>query len=491
MTIPIIDFSQLGVQDILIIPCVKSERKKTLKFIDKISKNSPSDWYSAISGLLEVHTLDHGKHLLHWTGKTRWILLGIEESKDFQKISTAIRSVVYKALKEDEKNHAVCLLPAFLKNRTRAALSNGLSMAFMKTDYFKTDKKEVEGSFNYFLEDQNDSASEEVAEGLTLADTQKEICKLVNLPPNEKTPAYIVDWARQRFDRKHYSIKIYDREMLVAAGLDALYQVGKGSQHSPFLLVIKYKHSKAKSKNKHISLVGKGVTFDTGGISLKDPLNMYLMKSDMGGAASVLGAMDILGALNMPVHVTAVIPLAENAIGPDAYRPGDVISSYSGKSIEVIDTDAEGRLILADAIAYSIKNFKPDVLVDLATLTGSIIATLGYKAAGLFSNDDDLAKSITRVAEACGERVWRLPVWDDYQEEMNSDIADIKNLATKPLAGAITAAKFLQAFTDDHPSWAHLDIAGVAMTDNEFGKQRNATAFGVLLLKDWIHHYTK
>jgi leucyl aminopeptidase len=504
-SIPVKKLEQLNDIDIIVIPCVKQERKKSLKFIETCEANLRSAWSGTAIQLIHDHMPEPGKAIVQWAGRQRVILIGIDESASYQKISSGARSILFKALDNAEMANTIAIIPAFLKRKSIAAFTNGLSMAYLRLDYYKHDKKEYHGSLTFFPEKPKDITQVlgPISEGLTLADIQKDICRLVNLPSNEKNPLYIVNWARERFNGAHYAVHVLDQAALKDQGLDALINVGKGSKTPPYLLVIRYdkngvhgnalsKANKGKGKKgKHLGLIGKGVTFDTGGISLKDPLNMHLMKSDMGGAAAVLGVMDLIGSMRWDIQATAVIPLAENAIGPDAYRPGDVISSYSGRSIEVIDTDAEGRLILADAIAYMVKNYKPDIMIDFATLTGSIITTLGYKAAGLFSNNDDLAKSLQRAADHTGERLWRLPLWDEYQDEMNSDIADIKNLATKPLAGAITAAKFLEYFTESHPAWAHIDIAGVAMMDTEYGKQRNATAYGVLLLKQWIEDLIK
>ncbi|HEV7381463.1 MAG TPA: M17 family metallopeptidase, partial [Dyadobacter sp.] len=188
----------------------------------------------------------------------------------------------------------------------------------------------------------------------------------------------------------------------------------------------------------------------------------------------------------IPVRVIGIIPSTENSVDGSAMKPGDVIGSYAGKSIEVIDTDAEGRLILADGLAYAVKQFNPDILIDLATLTGSVIQTLGFEAAGLFTPNDDLARDLTVAGENTGERLWRLPVWDEYKEEISSDVADFKNYHGKPLAGAIVAAKFLEVFTDSHPCWAHLDIAGTAFGDNEFAPGRAGTAYGVRLLRKFL-----
>jgi leucyl aminopeptidase len=212
------------------------------------------------------------------------------------------------------------------------------------------------------------------------------------------------------------------------------------------------------------------------------------MKCDMAGAAAVLGAMQLIADLKLPVKVTAVVPCAENSVDNKSLMPSEVIYSYSGHSIEIIDTDAEGRLILADGLSYLIKNFKPQYVVDIATLTGSSIGTFGYECGALFTNNDSISKKLQEAGDAVGERLWPLPLWDAYKQDIESDIADVKNYSGKPVAGAISAAKFLEFFTQEHPAWAHLDIAGVAFGDGEFAKSKYATAYGVHLLTKFIEN---
>ena len=210
------------------------------------------------------------------------------------------------------------------------------------------------------------------------------------------------------------------------------------------------------------------------------------MKSDMGGAAVVLGVMELVAKLQLNVNIVGVVASAENAVDSKSYRPGDVITSYSGKTIEIIDTDAEGRLVLADGLSYIIKKFQPEHLIDLATLTGSVVQTLGYSAAGMFTNNSEMAKKMSEIGFEINERVWQLPLFEDFEADLHSDIADLRNFSGKPIAGAITAAKFLEAFTDSHEKWMHLDIAGVAFGDSSYSKMKSATGYGVQLVTNFI-----
>lgn len=329
--------------------------------------------------------------------------------------------------------------------------------------------------------DQQTVAQEALTRAEAIANTQLQMLDLMNAPANYKKPQTLADWAVASGNQFGYSVTVLDKAELERQKLGALLSVSQGSDVPPVLIIAEYKPEGVENPRK-VGLVGKGVTFDTGGVSIKTSSNMHLMKSDMGGAAAVLGTVEVAAKLKLPIHVIGIVPSTENSTDGRSTKPGDVVTAYSGKTIEIIDTDAEGRVILADGLGYMVRNYQPDVLIDLATLTGSVIATLGYHAAGLFTPNDDLAAMLTKAANQTGERLWRLPVWDAYTEDIKSDVADIKNYSGKPVAGAISAAKFLEVFSEKHPAWAHLDIAGMAFSDTEFGSQKNATGFGIRLL---------
>jgi leucyl aminopeptidase len=315
-------------------------------------------------------------------------------------------------------------------------------------------------------------------------EAQRAMFNLANAPSNYKTPQTLADWAVQSGRTHGYGVTLLDHNELARQGYNALLSVGQGSENPPVLIIGDY--TPAQPATLTVGLVGKGVTFDTGGISIKPSANMHLMKSDMGGAAAVLGTLEVVTRLRLPIRVVGIVPATENVVDGLSTKPGDVITSYLGKTIEIIDTDAEGRVILADGLGHMVRHIQPDVLIDLATLTGNVIAALGYAAGGLFSNNDELATQLTAAGDATGERLWRLPLWDAYKDDLTSDVADVKNYSGKPINGAIAAAKFLEVFTDNHPRWAHLDIAGMAFADTEFGQQKNATAFGIRLLTQFL-----
>lgn len=367
----------------------------------------------------------------------------------------------------------------------------GLMLGTYKIGHFKTGKQEIhpfesKGASLKIYADSSVNKLRKLAEkGIATAETQMSVFGLVNAPSNKKVPAVLGQWAIDSGKKYGYKVEVWDKAKIEKKGLHALLAVNRGSEFPPRFIIMEYKGKGAK---KRVGLVGKGVTFDTGGISMKGPTNMHMMKSDMGGAAAVLGTMELAAKLQLPIHLIGIVPSTDNSVDALAIKPGDVIDSYSGQTIEVIDTDAEGRLILSDGIAYILRHFKPETLIDLATLTGSAVRTFGYHAGALFSNNDDLAAALSEAGDATGERVWRLPVWDVYKEEMKSDIADIKNFSGRPMAGAITAAIFLQNFIEDHPNWAHLDIAGVAFNDADFSSQKSATAFGIRLLIEYLEN---
>jgi leucyl aminopeptidase len=302
---------------------------------------------------------------------------------------------------------------------------------------------------------------------------------LVNLPGNMLQAEDLAKAAKESGKKYGYSVTVLQKKEIEALGMGGLLSVNKGSFFPPTFTILDYK-PKGKAK-KTVALVGKGITFDSGGISLKPAEGMGEMKSDMSGAASVLGAIEAAARLELPLHVIGFIPSTDNMPSGTAMKPGDVITTYSGITVEVGNTDAEGRLILADALTYAKEKYKPDVIIDLATLTGACIVALGNAVAGLFSNDDKLAEDIFMAGELTGEKVWRMPLWALYDEQIKSDIADVNNTGGRG-AGSVTAAKFLEKFIDGHKKWAHIDIAGPAFNAKSAGKITGGTGFGVSLL---------
>ncbi|MBI1942421.1 MAG: leucyl aminopeptidase [Betaproteobacteria bacterium] len=312
------------------------------------------------------------------------------------------------------------------------------------------------------------------ADGTDLART------LGNLPANLCTPSYLADEAKKLGRQFRLEVRVLERRDMERLGMGALLSVTAGSRQPPKLIVLRYAGA-AKSR-KPLVLVGKGITFDTGGISLKPAGEMDEMKFDMSGAASVLGALRALAGMRAPVNVTGIIPACENMPGGAATRPGDIVTTLSGQTVEILNTDAEGRLILCDALAYAAR-FDPDAVVDIATLTGACVIALGHVASGLFANDQRLADALRAAGEDAWDRVWQMPLWEDYQEQLRSNFADMANIGGRP-AGSVTAACFLARFTRKL-RWAHLDVAGTAWRS---GRDKGSTGRPVPLLVRFALH---
>jgi len=354
-----------------------------------------------------------------------------------------------------------------------------------KTD---ADKKKIEAMTIVTLEKARADAIRDVVHRASVVSTMTNFARdLVNAPSNMKTPRQFAERIQQASKEAGAKLTIYDEKQLDKMGFGALLGVAKGSVEPPRLVTLEYSGG---GKEKPVVFVGKGITFDSGGIALKplealgtDP--MWVMRYDMAGAAVALSAVLAAARLKLPVNVVGIAPLSENMPSGSAQKPGDIVRAYGGKTIEVLNPDAEGRLVLADALGYA-KTLKPKAVIDIATLTGAVKVALGTHAAGMFVNDADLRSRLERAAEATAERVWALPLWDEYDEQIKSDFADIKNTGGRS-AGAITAAKFLEKFASGL-RWAHLDIAGTSWVEaapdspkKEY-LPRGASGFGVRLL---------
>jgi leucyl aminopeptidase len=374
-------------------------------------------------------------------------------------VGAAIRHLKSKAC----KNVALGLEPGWSKVDYVSAAVEGAVLGNYEPDQYKTgnDKTEV-GSFRIVLAGEAAGVEEAVARGRIVAEAQNFTRSMVNEPANRLTPANIAAAARQMAAEFGLECEVLDLEQMKALGMGALLGVAQGSAEPPALIVLRYRPEKAVG-TAHLGLVGKGVTFDTGGISIKPAEGMEKMKYDMAGGAAMIGAMRALAQLKPAIPVSAFIPCVENMPGSRAQRPGDIVTTMSGKTVEVINTDAEGRLILADAITYARRQGCTH-LVDAATLTGAIVVALGHMRVGLFANDDGMRDRVLTAANAEGERMWPMPLDADYKEYLKSAFADLPNVGGR-WGGAITAAWFLKEFAEETP-WVHLDIAGTAWLDD-------------------------
>ena len=350
-------------------------------------------------------------------------------------------------------------------------------------DQFKTNKAELRRPlrklvFNVPTRRELPTGERAIAHGLAVAKGVR-VCRDVgNMPPNICTPAYLASQARRLADAcPNITTKVIGEQQMAELGMNSYLAVARGSENEAMMSIMEYKgHPDAKP----IVLIGKGLTFDSGGLSIKPAEAMDEMKYDMGGAAAVLGTMHALAELKLPLNVVGVLAGAENMPDGKAYRPGDILTSMSGQTIEVLNTDAEGRLVLCDALTYA-ERFDPESVIDVATLTGACVIALGHHTTGLLANHNPLAHELLAAAELSGDKTWRLPLWDEYQEQLESPFADMTNVGGRP-GGAITAAAFLSRFAKKF-NWAHLDIAGTAWKS---GKEKGATGRPVPLLAQFL-----
>lgn len=376
--------------------------------------------------------------------------------------------------------------PVASVNRSLEASLDGYLLGIYGFDLYKTSRAE-EASLEEMIvladeEAERESIGLATSERTVVCDAVNFVRDLVSHPCNVATPAYLADRALEMAGRLGITCRVLEREEMERLAMEGILSVAKGSHHAPRFIILEY--LAGESKKRPVVLVGKGVTFDSGGISLKPREGMERMKDDMAGAAAVMGVIRAVAGLRMPVNVVGLIPVAENMPGGGAYRPGDVVRTMSDQTVEIVNTDAEGRMLLCDALHYA-RRYRPAAVIDLATLTGACLVALGTVATGIMGNDPTLIRALVASGDATGERLWELPLWEEYGDLMKSDIADMKN-AGGAHAGTITAAWFLQRYVGK-TKWAHLDIAGTAW--EEKGRPycpKGATGVGVRLLVEYL-----
>lgn len=402
--------------------------------------------------------------------------------------SKSLRDSLHKmahALLDSNHTDAILYLDLGLKKQDATWLAHETAVACLFTGYrfdrFKT-KPESACRLQQFVlgfpqKSDINKAKAGLTRGLALGHGLETTRDLANLPANVCNPSYLAAVAGNMAGELKIKCNIVEQSEMQALGMEAFLAVAKGSAEAPKLIVLEYKGAKGKP----VVLVGKGITFDSGGISLKPGEGMDEMKFDMCGAASVLGTLRAIAEQQLPIHVVGLIPTCENMPSGMATRPGDIVSSMSGQTIEILNTDAEGRLILCDTLTYAAR-FEPEVVIDIATLTGACVIALGHVASGLIANEDDLADALLDAANKTGDLAWRLPLFEEYQEQLKSNFADMANIGGRP-GGAITAAAFLSRFTENY-AWAHLDIAGTAWKS---GKDKGATGRPVALLEAFLY----
>ncbi len=391
---------------------------------------------------------------------------------DVQKLGVATLTFALNSLTEEQSD-------IYQETRQTVEWCSASLYQYDATKSKKADQTKLAHIHILLAEDETELGEGALLDGVAIANGVSSARELGNLPGNICTPLYLAEHAlnlAEEFD--NVSAEIIDEIQIEEMGMGALLAVGKGSEIPPRLIVLKY--TGADEDEQPHALVGKGITFDTGGISLKPGAEMDEMKFDMCGAASVLGTLEAVAEMQLPINLVVVVAAAENMPSGRAAKPGDVVTTLSGQTVEILNTDAEGRLVLCDALTY-VQKFKPASIIDVATLTGACIIALGHHATGLLSNDQSLAEKLLDAGEYAYDRVWQLPMWDEYQQQLDTNFADIANIGGRP-AGTITAACFLSRFTKE-TTWAHLDIAGVAWNS---GKQKGATGRCVPLLSQYL-----
>ena len=431
-------------------------------------------------------------HDLPKIAASRVVLIGCGRKKSLDSVGYVqiIRSGIEVVLSMNVKHAAFCIAQIDVIQRdTHWKFKRGVEIAdhvHYQFNQFKSKKRSLH-KLRKLSFDAPPTASDlatarrAVKAGAAIAEGVSVTRDLANLPANVCTPSYLANHAKSlaKTDQA-FKVKVLHEAAMRDLGMEVLLSVSQGSRQSAKLIIMEYRGGKKSSRP--YALVGKGVTFDTGGISIKPAAAMDEMKYDMCGAASVLGTLVAVAKMALPINVVGIIPAVENMPGGAATRPGDIYTSLSGQTVEILNTDAEGRLILCDALTYA-ERFNPETVIDIATLTGACVVALGKHAAGLLSNDDPLASNLLKAGEMAGDRAWRLPLWDEYQSQINSPFADVANIGGRE-AGTITAACFLSRFTRSF-RWAHLDIAGTAWISGK-GRNKGATGRPVPLLTQYL-----
>lgn len=468
---------------LLIIPLFLIKKKLFLKPIPTKFAKIAEKLYKSKEFLCK------NEELYSYNSENRVIFLGLGKK---EKLTDArVRNSFAHALKKAKSlkiNNVSVLLYEELAPYSQA-LAEGMFLSNFQLSKHKTGKNLKESlkteikSISFICKNKK-LFSESIKKALIISEAVNKTKELVNAPANLLSPMEFALKAKELAKNNKYEIEILEKSALKKLGLNTLLAVNAGadrSEQEARLIILKYLPNKNQAP---IALVGKGIIFDTGGYNIKTNKSIYEMQHDKAGAAAVLGVFELLSRLRIRQNVIGIMPITENLVGPRAYKPADIIKTYSGKTVEVVDTDAEGRLILADAISYAIKNFKPRYLIDLATLTGACVIALGDRYAGLMGNNSRLKKLLAESGRRTDELVWPLPMHPDFSKKTKSKIADIQNIdeGTGYMAGASKGAAFLKNFVDKTP-WAHLDIAGVAFTKNPKPyEQERGTGFGVRLL---------
>ncbi len=479
----------------LILPCV--EIKKTTGLLKEIDDSLQG----AISAAIKNKRFSGKPNqtlLLNSTGKaSNILLLGIGEAKEVtaEKICQAAATAVKVLEKSKFKSVAADLsaLESIAKGKSglygelAGAVAEGAGLALYHFDNYKSkDKDDVQLEKLTLLNTskaQQSSVEKSISRAEKIVHAVHIARDLISHPGNTVTPTYLAEHAKKMARKNKITCKVLGKKEMKKLGMGSLLGVAQGSDEPPALIVLEY--NGAGKKKAPTVIVGKGITFDTGGISLKPGGGMDEMKMDMSGSATTLATLELVASLKLKVNIVGIVAAAENMPSGSAIKPGDILKSMSGKTIEVLNTDAEGRLVLADALTYA-QRYKPKEVIDLATLTGAVLHALGHQAAAVIGNNPAMIQKLKDAGEATGERVWELPLWDEHEKATKSDIADLKNIASPGVgAGTTMGAAFLKPFAGDQP-WTHIDIAGTAWGFDRPYTNKGASGFGVRLLLNYL-----
>tara|TARA_Y100000590_G_scaffold185885_1_gene211837 strand:+ start:1196 stop:2656 length:1461 start_codon:yes stop_codon:yes gene_type:complete len=420
----------------------------------------------------------------------RLSLIGLGNKKDFtsDKLRALFANVIRDVLNKKIDSFDIDAISFGLNNKDKAqACSEGLVLGAYSFNDYKSNKNKIKLKQINIV---GDCDYDSLRKGQIIAEGVNFSRDLGNHPPNILTPTYLATESKKISKSKNMSFKVFDIKDFKKMGMGSFYGVAMGAKEPAKMIIVEYKGG--KKTDKPLALVGKGLTFDSGGISIKPSPRMDEMKFDMCGGATVLGIMKAVSKLQPKLNIIFAVGATENMPGSMAQRPGDIVKAYNGKTIEVLNTDAEGRLVLADVLSYVNEKYEPNAIIDFATLTGAVLIALGDRASGIMGNNNNLIKQIQNSSEATGERVWQLPLWDEYCKDIKSQIADIKNLGRGRLAGTISAGAFLKEFVSDTP-WVHMDIAGTAWGPKEpsYMPKNGATGVAVRLIYNLIESKVK
>jgi leucyl aminopeptidase len=466
-------------------------------FTDEVSSLSISeitpDFDPIIRGITESNEFrakDGTISIVHnnvGSGIKRALLLGMGDKKnlDPEKTRNLTGKVVIKA-KELGISEFVLIPFKNMDKEHLSAMVEGIKLSDYSFNNYKRDEDRNDlNQVRILIINDMKNNQKIIQHSVVVSDAVLYTRDISNLPPNDCSPKDLVTFSKKLSENQKVKVRVIEKEEMKSYGFEGILAVGKGSASSPKLIVLEYPGS---TKNRPIVIVGKAVTFDTGGISIKPSEKMEEMKFDKCGGCNVLGIMKAVSDLGLDTNVIGIIPAVENMPSGTSYRPGDIIKMYNRKTVEVLNTDAEGRIILGDALSFAVKTFAPKAIIDMATLTGAAIIALGTNVAALVGNDDDLVTKILEYSNQTGEKIWQLPLFEEYKEQLKSSNADMKNIGGRS-AGAITAAAFLSNFVEDTP-WVHLDIAGTAWTQEGTKEKsynpKGATGFGIRTIVKYI-----